>query len=259
MRWIYCAIALGFSLSVLAGVTASPPKLTAAQIVDRNVAARGGLDAWRKVQSMVWIGHLESEHAPLPSMGFVLEQKRPNMTRFQLIAMNERTVRAVDGRQGWKARPGNVEPYTLQELRFAQAAPGLDGPLIDYKAKGNLVELRGLEEIEGRAAWHLNVRLASGERDDVWIDTHTFLELRYDRATVGANGLPARPVSVIYRDFKKIDGMMVPSLVETGAGSGSVPDKMVVERIVLNAPLDDQAFGRPGAANPRRAGRKSSP
>lgn len=95
----YGAIALGLALNALAGASASPPKLTAGQIVDRNVAARGGLDAWRKIQTMVWIGHLESEHAPLPSMGFVLEQKRPDMTRFQLIAMNERTVRVFDGRQ----------------------------------------------------------------------------------------------------------------------------------------------------------------
>src|SRR5580700_3773400 len=68
-------------------------RLSAEQIVKKNVAARGGLDAWRTVQTMVWVGHLESEHAPLPSMGFILEQARPNKARFQLIAMNARSVR----------------------------------------------------------------------------------------------------------------------------------------------------------------------
>ncbi|MBV8805224.1 MAG: hypothetical protein JO042_09260 [Sinobacteraceae bacterium] len=227
------------------------PRLTAEQIVDKNVAARGGLDAWRKVQSMVWIGHLESEHAPLPHMGFVLEQKRPNSSRFQLIGVNTRSQRVFDGRQGWKTRPsGNAElsvaPYSIQELRFAQAAPGLDGPLIDYQRKGNHIELVGLENIEGREAWHLHVQLVTGERDELWIDERTFLDLRYDRLPLTEGAVPARAVSVIYRDYKRVDGLQVPSIIETGAGAGVQPDRMLVERIVINAPLNDAIFAKPG-------------
>lgn len=260
-RWYVhgCGTLLMMAAS-LATAAAPPPqsartrallKLTAEQIAAKNVEARGGLAAWRKVQTMVWIGHLQSEHAPLPSMGFVLEQKRPNCTRFQLMAVNTRTVRAFDGHQGWKTRPTggadfNAAPYSAAELRFAQAAPGLDGPLIDYQRKGNLIELVGLENIEGREAWHLHVRLASGEHDELWIDERTYLDLRYDRVPMLEGPIPARPVSVIYRDYKKIEGLQVPSIIETGVASGAAPDRMVIERIVLNAPLADEIFGKPG-------------
>jgi hypothetical protein len=237
------------------GAGASPLKgnVTAAQIVAENVTARGGLEAWRKVQTMVWVGHIESDHAPLPSMAFVLEQKRPNMTHFVVHAMHETTQRMFDGSQGWKLgsmggkHPG-AQPFTVQESRFSQAAPGLDGPLIDYTVKGNIVTLEGLDEFEGRKAYRLGVILPSGERDHLWVDAGTLLEMRYDRPSDGVVGA-AKPVTLIYREYKTFNGLLIPSVIETVSGAGQTPDRMVIERVVVNAPLDDARFAKPGTAS----------
>src|ERR1700720_4435771 len=43
-----------------APVPANLPKLSATQIVDKNVAARGGLTAWRAIQSMSITGKLDA-------------------------------------------------------------------------------------------------------------------------------------------------------------------------------------------------------
>jgi hypothetical protein len=253
MRYTVGVLAISLAMGVVAAESAAPPKLTAGQIVAKNVAARGGLKAWRKVQTVVWIGHLQSEHTPLPNMGFILEQKRPNKTRFQLIGMNEKAVRVFDGTQGWKLRPAHngqpdVQPYTLEELRFAQGAPGLDGPLIDYAAKGNTVALEGVEVLQGHKAYHLSVHLSSGETDHVWIDAKTFLDLRYDRPSSGS--LPAsRPVSVVYGDYRSVDGVQIPSVLETGASTSGAPGRMTIDRIVVNAPLEDATFTKAGTSN----------
>jgi hypothetical protein len=71
--------------------------------------------------------------------------------------------------------------------------------------------------------------------------------LRYDRLPVTEGAVPARVVSVIYRDYKRVDGLQVPSIIETGAGAGVQPDRMLVERIVINSPLDDAIFAKPGS------------
>src|ERR1700676_4392612 len=55
-----------------------PGRLTATQILDRNVAARGGLEAWRKIQTLAWMGHMESVNATMPRIAFVLQEQRPN-------------------------------------------------------------------------------------------------------------------------------------------------------------------------------------
>jgi len=256
-RMAAATIALGLVAVALAAGCASAAKLSAAEIVAKNAAARGGLDAWRKVETMVWIGHIESAHAPLPSTQFKLEQKRPNKTRLQINALG---VRVFDGVQGWKLRPARgrpeVQPYTPQELKFAQAGHGIDGPLIDSAAKGNRVTLESVDEIGGRKAYHLNVRLAKGGNEDVWVDTKTYLDIRYDRMADGPAGA-LRRVSATYGDYRTVEGLQIPFLLETGAGPGKTPDKMQIETVVLDAPLDDSTFENPAAPHPRNRGRPS--
>jgi hypothetical protein len=230
--------------------------LSAAQIVKKNVAARGGLDAWRKIQTMVWSGHMQSAHAPIPNMLFVMQQKRPNKTRFDVNALGQKTERIFDGARGWKVKPNSeggaeIQPYSAEEVTFAQAAQVIDGPLIDYLAKGNTVTLEGLDVVQGRKAYRLAVRLATGENDRVWIDAQNFLDLRYDRPSSNAAG--AATVSVFYGNYKKVDGLQIPFLIETGATRGVTPDKLVIENILPNAPVEDRTFARPGT-HERRGG-----
>jgi hypothetical protein len=232
-------------------------ELTAAQIVAKNEAVRGGRDAWRRIQTMVWVGRMESVNTPTPSMPFVLQQQRPNKTRFELSTLNQRTVNVFDGAQGWKMRPGrggspDVKPFSAQELKFAQAAQTIDGPLIDSAAKGNAVELQGVEQVEGRKTYRLSVRLASGEREAVWIDAQTFLDVRFDRLSFSSAGMPGM-ASIFYRNYRTIDGLQIPMTLEIGVGSGRTPDKMLIERVSLNPPLDEQTFEKPGAPHHRQA------
>jgi hypothetical protein len=232
--------------------------LSADELVAKNVAARGGLDAWRKVETMVWSGHIESARAPAPNMRFELEQKRPNRTRLQVHAPGGApSMRVFDGVRGWKVRAAGgrpeVQPYTPQELMFARAGHGIDGPLIDHAAKGNSVTLEGVDEIGGRKAYRLSVHLANGGKEDVWIDSETYLDVRHDRMADGPGGA-SRRVSVTYGDYRTIEGLRIPFLIETGGGPGATPDRMLLQRVVLNAPLEDSTFENPTASRLRHPG-----
>jgi hypothetical protein len=252
------AAIVGLVASALAAGCAPAAKLSAAEIVAKNVAARGGFDAWRKVETMVWIGHIESLHAPVPSLPFTLEQKRPNKTRLQINTAGEKSVRAFDGAHGWKMHgprgPPEVQPFKPQELKFAQAGHGIDGPLIDSRTNGHPVTLEGLDEIGGRKAYHLSVRPAKGGNEDVWVDAETWLDIRYDRMADVPAGAPRR-VSATYGDYRTVEGLRIPFLIETGGGQGATPDRMQIERVALNAPLDDSTFENPAGPRPRNRGR----
>lgn len=224
-------------------------ELTAAQIVEKNVAARGGLDAWRKIQTMVWIGHIERPNTDAPSLPYVLEQKRPNKTHFEIKAQNQTWVRIFDGTHGWKLRPGRngapeVAQYSTEELKSALNGQGIDGPLMDHQAKGIAVALEGVDEVEGRKAYRLNVKLPSGAGNHVWVDAQTFLEVKYDRQSRKSNG-QLGTVSVHYRDYGMIEGVQMPRVIETGSDMARAIDKMVIDRIMVNPPLNDRTFARP--------------
>jgi hypothetical protein len=259
MRAACTAVALGCIVAPwTAGLSAANrphQALTATGIVAKNVAARGGLDTWRKVQTMVWTGRLESAHAPAPSMPFLLDQKRPNKTRFEMHAMTEHTVRVFDGTQGWKSHsaagvPPSVKPYTPEEVRFAKGEQTIDAPLIDLEARSSTVTLAGVEPIEGREAYHLTVRRASGEHEEVWVDTKTFLDVKVARMTYGPDGAP-RVVPMLYRDYKNFEGLKIPTTIQIGDGSTGTPDRLLIEHVALNLGLDDRLFVNPGTS--RRA------
>jgi len=58
---------------------------------------------------------------------------------------------------------------------------------------------------------------------------------------------------VFYRNYQTIEGLQIPFLIETGSDSvqnsaqniARSTDKMVIDSILLNPPLDDQIFTKP--------------
>jgi hypothetical protein len=242
--------------AVIAAVVPTAHELTAEQIVERNAAARGGLEAWRKVDAVAWAGRVESPGGP--ATPFLLEQQRPDRTRFEVTVNGQKSLRVFDGSEGWKAHAGGagppeVRPYSEEELKFARGAPVIEGPLMDHAARGATIALAGLHEVEGRKAYALDLRLASGSAYRVWIDAETFLELRYDREFVDAQGRTAVS-SVHFADYRAVQGLQLPFAIETGTSDGRTRDRLVMERVAINPILDDHAFAKPGSAAPRRRG-----
>jgi hypothetical protein len=223
---------------------------TAAEVIDRNIAARGGLDAWRKVEAMVWLGHLEHGSRDAERIPFVMTLKRPNLTRFELKEQFNTFTRIFDGAHGWKLRPASdgrpeTKQFSPEEVNFARTEFVIDGPLIDYQVKGVTAELDGIDTMDGRKAYRLSLKLPSGGERKVWIDTKTNLDIRYDRPAT--NPLkPGAPVSVYYRNYAAADGVQVARSIETGMGGGAVAgDKLVIDRVLVNPKLDDGTFAPP--------------
>ncbi len=236
-----------FSASAVA--TGAATQLTADQIIARHVEASGGAQAWRDIKTMGWTGRIESGRVGNYGVPFLLVFKRPNSTHFEIMAQNQKSLRVFDGTTGWKLRPTDQgkpewQNYTAEEVRFAQDAAGLDGPLFDYKDKGVSVVLKGTGTIEGHTAYRLEVTLPSGQTRTDWIDAQSFLELRYDRMVRDAAGRQG-PVSVYYRNHQKIQGLVLPLTIETGDVAGKLTDKMMIDKIALNPTLPDNAFTKP--------------
>ena len=248
--FLVLGLAASFSAAAASG-TETLPHLSAKEIVAKNVKARGGLDAWHKVKTMVSIGHLETGNPSAPRVPFVLQQARPNKTRFEVHVHEKTSVRVFNGVEGWKLRPsrgGGSEPvaYTAEEISAARDGPGIDGPLIDYQAKGIGVDFDGIDEVAGRKAYRLVVKLPSGVIRRWWIDAKSFLDVRYERESHTATG-QAATVTVSFANYKSIDGLQFPHSITTGQESGKEMESMMIEQIFLNRPIDDKVFAQPRA------------
>jgi outer membrane lipoprotein-sorting protein len=272
-----------------AGSKTSVPRLSATEIVQRNVAARGGLPAWHAVQTMSWTGKMDAgtgdstarsamyvansfsmhngkptpqaiaraeqvnqkiKAAPQMELPFVLDMKRPNKSRVELVFGGKTAVQVYDGTQGWKLRPylnrNDYEPFTAEETKSQAGLWDLDGPLIDYAVKGTKVEAEGVEAVEGHDAYKLKVTLKSGRVEHVWVDAQSFLDVKVEGTPRRMDG-KMRTVWVFQRDFRKVDGVLVPFVLETTVEGYPNTHRMALEKVTVNPRLDESLFTKPAA------------
>jgi hypothetical protein len=249
-RWFWLAVAgvsLGLS-TVASAATTSAAGLSAAQIVDRNVAARGGLEAWRAVNTLTLAGKMDAGGKTNVELPFVMKMKRPHKSRLELKFNEQTAVQVFDGAQGWKVRPflnrDEVEPYTAAEMKSATSWQELDGPLIDYAAKGTKIDVEGTEAVGGRNAYKLKLTLKDGTERRVWIDAASFLEVKMDGEPRKIDGR-MRKVAIYYRDWRKDGALNMPRTLETAVENVKQTYKMTIERVAVNEPLADTLFGKP--------------
>jgi outer membrane lipoprotein-sorting protein len=281
-------ISLGFPIALLgADSKPAPARLTAAQIVEKHIAARGGQQAWRAVQTMSWTGELDAgtgdsgarsamyvknswgrrgrpgHAAPAAAEGdaqgkeevqkqiqlpFVLEVKRPGKSRVEIQFAGKTAVQVYDGKNGWKLRPflnrNDVEPFTPDEAKSQAGKWDLDGPLLDYAAKGTKVALEEVEPVEGRDAYKLRLTMKDGTVQHIWIDAQSFLDVKVEGIPRRMDGR-MRTVWVYQRDFRPVQGVMIPFVLETAVDGYSNTHKMVIDKVTLNPKLDDALFAKP--------------
>ena len=238
---------LSLAIPLVSGADApkAPAALTAAQIVDKDVAARGGLQAWRAVQTITYTGKMDAGGKHDTQLPFLIEMKRPRKSRVEIEFANDKAIQVYDGSKGWKFRPflgrRDVEPYSPDELKAAIMEPDLDGFLVDYAAKGTQVTLEGTEKVEGRDAYKLKLTMKGGQVRHLWVDAESFLDVKGDGTPTRMDG-KMRPVEVYFRDYKSVNGLMVPYVLETVVQGNKKSHKMTVESVVVNPKLDDSLF-----------------
>jgi outer membrane lipoprotein-sorting protein len=230
--------------------------LTAAQIVERNAAARGGLAAWRAVQSMSMSGEMDAGGKTDARVPYTLSLKRPHMSRLEIDFQNQASVQTYDGRQGWTYRPylgrTEAEPMTAAELKSEAASDDLDGALIDAERKGTKVELQGMDKVEGKNAYKLRLSKANAAPRNLWVDAASFLELKIDGEPRKLDGRPHK-VELFFRDYKTVNGLNIPHTLETAVEGVKVTRKIMIKSVTVNPKLDDALFGKPRPAAPTAA------
>jgi len=226
------------------------PKLTAAQIAEKNVAARGGPMAWKAVQSITLTGKMDAGGKVDTYLPYTLQMKRPNKQRLAIEFAGQTALQVYDGQQGWKLRPylnrADPEPFSAEELSKTQEGQGFDGQLIDYAAKGNKIDLEGTEMVEGQPTYRLKVTNKHGHAKHIWVDGKTFLEAKIEGHPRRFDGT-MRPLETYLSDYRTVDGVVIPYVSETRVQGVPATHKMTIEKVALNQRLDDSLFAKPGS------------
>lgn len=228
----------------LAGAPANLP--TAEEIVSRHLAARGGIEALRSLRSVIYRGtYHEGEHE---NSGAAMAMMRPF---YKLVGDPEKPItdfaEGYDG-SAWEyyGDPGIVVRTVGAAAAAARHGLAIDGPLADYREKGSAVTLAGIDDVGGRPAYRLRVRLRDGFEEDELIDRETWMLIASRKvAPIHAFGKSVAS-ETRFSDFRPVAGVLfsfVSSEVEMA--TGKVLNDMTWTEIVANRDLDTAVFSPP--------------
>lgn len=231
------------ALFVLVAVPATAQ--TADDIIAKNTTAKGGLAKLKTVNTMRATGKVTL--GPGMEAPITFEQKRPKSIRVEVTVQGLTIVQAFDGTVGWILNPmsgrKDPEPMPSEMLKNMEEQADVDGPFIDYKAKGSTIELLGKEKAEGADCYKLKLTLKSGDTRTYFIDAENFLEVRVDAKTT-VRGTETESDTIL-GDWKEVAGMMMPFSMDAGQKGAPARQKITLEKIEVNPALDDARFKMP--------------
>lgn len=235
------ALSLGLLLAAGAPAWAEP---TVDEVIASFEEARGGADAWKALKSARMTGNMTMGPMEAP---FRLEFARENKVRMEFDLQGMTAIQAFDGEQGWAVMPFlgklDAEPMAEDQLKQIKDMADLDGPLVNYKAKGHSVTLAGQEPVEGTDAYKLQISKANGDEETWWLDAEYYLPIK-TAAKIEQMGQTI-DVSTTLGDYKEVDGLIFPHSITTMTPMG--PQAITIDSIETGADLPADRFSMPAA------------
>ena len=214
-------------------------------LIAKNLSAMGGADKRKAIQSEKVTATMNAPNGM--QLPLTICVKRPGMIRTEMNLGGTSIVTAFDGATAWMINPmmGATEPRAQGEDETKSvrdnAETFLDGPLMDYRTKGNKVEYAGKEDVKGSPAYKLIVTAKSGLVATVYLDAKSYLEVRTTRKVKQMG--QELDVDAYPGDYRPEAGVMMAHSMETSTAGMTM--KMTVDKIEINAPLEDAIFKMP--------------
>jgi hypothetical protein len=221
---------------------------TADELVNKYIEARGGMDKIKAIQTVRITAKQVSPGGF--TLSIVDENKRPNLVRSAFSLQGMTGVQAYDGTTGWQIRPfgGKKDPQLMGEddMRDLLIDSDFDGPLVDYKAKGNTVEYMGHDSVDGDDALRLKVTLKDGDIIYYYLDPDAYLEIREERQEFIRGSV--REHASEMGSYKPINGVMFPFSITAGPKDDPTSwSTITINKVEVNIPLADSDFALPAS------------
>jgi len=232
-----------FALLLL--VSGSAAAQSADDVIARSFAAQGGVEKLKAISAVRMSGRMTV--GPGMEAPIVIEMKRPKLLRAEISVQGMAIVQVYDGTQGWMLNPMSgrttAEPMPADMAKAMDDQADMDGPLMDYKAKGHTVELLGRELVGAADCFKLKLTQKDGSVTHFYFDATTFLTVKQEsRRTMGGTDVETE---TIVSNWKSVDGLMFPFSIDSGQKGGPARQKMTIEKIDVNPVIDDARFRMP--------------
>ena len=230
------------------------PGLTAADVLERYIAALGGREAFSRIHAVVVTGTLsgnnvldELETGSAPSAAqqkgrFESYWKAPGKR------LNVRTVEGYgtsklgfDGAHAWQRSPGAPpRRITGEALTMIQRGRAVN-PVLDWRSLYRSVEYKGAKRIGANECYVIRLVRRGGEAISDFFDTQTFLLIHSESFVhVGEHAIKRE---IDFSDYREAGGVRWPFRIAHRDEHGQ--SLAVTTSIRVNVPVDDSLFEMP--------------
>ena len=180
-----------------------------------------------------------------------IELARPGRVRTTIHFSQGVLIQGYDGHTVWGLNPfqGDTAPHPLEAGTAKNVIAGgdLDGPLLDYAAKGNRVSLVGVDTADGHPAYALRVVRPDSTDDTYFVDTTSFLQVKWQ----GHRVMDGKPVvfETYFRDYRRVSGVMVAFRLDSGTEGSPANLHFVFDSATIDPVIPDARFVMPPAGS----------
>ena len=211
---------------------------TVDEIIGKHIEALGGKEKLESLKTVKMEANLSVQGMDIP---VVITRVHNTGQRVDITAMGMSGYVITTPTAGWQFMPfmGQTAAEALPEDAVKESADEFDlhGSLLNYKEKGNTVELVGKEAVDGTECFKVKLTTKLGKTRTLFIDPKNYYLIRLvQKANVMGQ---EQEVTVNYGDFKKTeDGYVFAHSIGGAFGQGD----MVVTKIEVNKPVDEKLF-----------------
>ena len=201
--------------------------VTAESVVNKYIDAVGGKKALEAVNTVKLLAVAE-----IPGMELGLELIRTKKSQSStVVSMGDMIVQKVifNGETGYSSGQGARTDYD-EEQNAAAKKEAI--PFMELNAKD--AQLERMEAVDGKDAYVISF----GKSSEVFYDKETGLKVK-ETNTQEAMGQTAT-TTITYGDYKAVDGVKFPFLIQQSAGPQEINFK--VDKIIINADVSDADF-----------------
>ncbi|MEW6652720.1 MAG: hypothetical protein AB1394_04530, partial [Bacteroidota bacterium] len=212
----------------------APEGLTAEQVVAKYAEALGGKANLEKIQdeTLKMSGSMQGMN-----INITLVRKAPNKM-YQLIDFGVGQQKTVfDGEKGKSSAMGQEQEMSGSQLEAMKVEATLNSYLY-YDKLGVKVELSGLETLNGKDAYKVNLVYPSGKRTTQYYDVESGLLVKTSSSVESPQGVIN--ISIEYADYKEVKGTKVAHKVIQGTPMGSI--ELTVSSVEYNTNPSDDLF-----------------
>ena len=232
----FSLIALAFAMNLQAQ--------TVDEIINKHIDAIGGKDIINAVKSLYIESTMEVMGNEAPTVTTIVNGKGyKSETDFG----GQKIINVVTDKGGWMLNPmmGQTSPEALpaDQAKAAQGQLQIGGPLFDYAAKGNKVELLGKEDVNGVSAHKIKVTTKDSTESTLFVDPNTYYILKAVNK-LNAGGQEGE-TTVTFSNYQKTStGYVFPMAQQITLPQG-ITLSLTHKKVEVNKDIDPKVFDMP--------------